>query len=61
MVYFGSLDDYIYASNASTGALVWKYQTGGGIESSPAVANAGVYVGCDDHSLYAFSLPSVDY
>ena len=30
VVYFGSIFDYnVYALNASTGALVWNYTTGG--------------------------------
>ncbi len=31
---------------------------GGGIDSSPAVANGVVYVGSNDGSLYAFALPT---
>jgi len=33
---------------------LWSYATGDTINSSPAVANGIVYVGSDDHSLYAF-------
>ena len=33
--------------------LKWSYTTGGGVESSPAVANGVVYVGSDDGNLYA--------
>lgn len=41
IVYFGSGDDNVYAVNASTGALVWKYTTANIITlSSPAVAMA---------------------
>jgi eukaryotic-like serine/threonine-protein kinase len=34
-----------YALNASTGAKLWSYTTGGYVSSSPAVANGVVYVG----------------
>jgi eukaryotic-like serine/threonine-protein kinase len=50
MVYVSS--DKLYAFDASTGALKWTYNTGGG-PSSPAVANGVVYVGSGDHKLYA--------
>jgi outer membrane protein assembly factor BamB len=43
----------VYALNAATGALIWKYQTGSLVESSPAVSNGVVYVGSDDNNVYA--------
>ncbi len=53
-VYVGSADDYLYAINATTGALVWKFKTGNSIvDSSPAVANNTVYIGSTDNSVYA--------
>jgi len=52
-VYIGSNDHYVYAINASTGGLRWRYQTGGLVLSSPAVANGVVYVGSADGYLYA--------
>ncbi len=45
VVYVGSSDDNVYALNASTGALLWKYTTGNYVDSSPAVANGVVYIG----------------
>ena len=56
VVYVGSEDNNVYALNASTGALLWKYATGSVVTSSPAVANGVVYVGSDDNNLYAFGL-----
>ena len=44
-MYVGSEDNNLYALNASTGALLWKYTTGEQVYSSPAVANGVVYVG----------------
>jgi outer membrane protein assembly factor BamB len=45
VVYFGSDDGNVYALNASTGAIIWKYATGQTfVPSSPAVVNGVVYV-----------------
>ena len=35
--------------------MLWKFKTGGGVYSSPAVANGTVYIGSYDGNLYAFS------
>ena len=51
----GSDDNNIYALNATTGAKLWNYTTGGGVDSSPAVANGVVYVGSDDNNTYALN------
>ena len=45
IVYFGSFDSNLYAVNAATGVLLWKYLTPSIIWHSPAVANGIVYVG----------------
>ena len=56
VVYVGSADCNVYALNASTGALLWSYTTGGRVFSSPAVANGVVYViGWDTSNLYALN------
>ena len=54
VVYVGGGDD-IYALNAVTGALLWKYTTAGPVQSSPAVADGVVYVGSEDDNLYALN------
>jgi PGF-CTERM protein len=50
----GSMDNNTYALNATTGAKLWSYTTGGEV-SSPAVANGVVYVGSwtPDTNVYA--------
>ncbi len=55
VVYVGSYDKNLYALNATTGALIWKYTTGGVVLSSPAVVNGVVYVGSDDNNVYALN------
>ncbi len=42
MVYIGHMDSYVYCLNANTGALVWKYKTGGAVASTPTVYNGKV-------------------
>jgi outer membrane protein assembly factor BamB len=51
----GSEDNNVHALNATTGAQLWQYTTGGEVLSSPAVANGTVYVGGDDFNVHAFS------
>jgi eukaryotic-like serine/threonine-protein kinase len=52
-VFFGAGDGGIYAVNANTGVLQWKYQTGNVVHGSPAVVGGVVYVGGYDSKLYA--------
>ena len=52
-VYFGSGDGHLYAVDAATGALRWKFRTGNVVHASPAVADGLVYVGSWDGRLYA--------
>jgi outer membrane protein assembly factor BamB len=54
-VFVGSCDNKTYALNATTGALLWNYSTGGCVESSPAVASGVVFVGSDDNKTYALN------
>ena len=52
-VYFGSGDGNIYAADAETGVLQWKFPTYDVVHASPAVVNNTVYVGSWDSYLYA--------
>jgi len=48
VVYVGSQDRNLYALNATTGTVLWKYDTmerNDQVSSSPAVANGVVYIG----------------
>jgi outer membrane protein assembly factor BamB len=53
VVYVGSDDNNLYALNATTGAKLWSYTTGGYVDSSPSVVKGVVYVGSDDGNVYA--------
>ena len=41
------------AEESPGGELVWEFQTDGVVESSPTVVNNTVYIGSNDHRLYA--------
>ena len=53
VVYFGSGDGNVYALDANSGALKWKFQTGDVVHSSPAIADGTLYIGSWDTYLYA--------
>jgi FOG: WD40-like repeat len=44
----------VYALDATNGATIWSYYTGGGM-SSPAVAHGVVYIGSDNNKFYALN------
>ena len=52
-VYFGSGDGNVYAVDAQTGTLLWKFSTKDVVHSSPAVVSNTVYIGSWDSYLYA--------
>jgi outer membrane protein assembly factor BamB len=52
-VYFGSGDGNIYALDAATGALKWKFQTGNVVHASPAIVDGRLYIGSWDSNFYA--------
>ena len=52
-VYFGSGDGNVYAVDAQTGTLQWKFATKDVVHASPAVVNNTVYIGSWDSYLYA--------
>ena len=61
-VFIGSDDTYAYALDLDTGALVWRFQTGGYVYSSPGVHGGKVFVHSTDGYLYAlpFDDPDLD-
>ena len=55
-MYVGSSDRKLYALNGKTGVKLWEFETGGGVQSSPAIGSDGtVYVGSEDKKLYAIN------
>jgi len=56
LVVFGSGDGHVYALDAQSGALRWKFRTGDVVHASPAVADGTVFVGSWDGRFYALDL-----
>ena len=52
-VYFGSGDGHLYALDANSGDLKWKFKTGDVIHASPAFADGVLFVGSWDSYFYA--------
>ena len=52
-VYFGSGDGNVYALDAGSGALLWKFQTGDVVHASPAYADGLLFFGSWDSWFYA--------
>ncbi len=57
-VYFGSSDGNIYALEAKTGLLQWKFETKGQVHASPAIVGNTLYIGSWDSYLYALDVES---
>jgi outer membrane protein assembly factor BamB len=57
-VYFGSGDGNVYALQADSGTLRWKFHTDNVVHASPAVAQGTVYVGSWDSYFYALDAAS---
>jgi outer membrane protein assembly factor BamB len=53
VVYFGSGDTNIYALDAATGSLKWKFKTGDVVHASPAISDGVLFVGSWDSYFYA--------
>ena len=53
-VFFGSQDGRIYGLDRHSGKEVWRYDAGGKIFASPAVAGGRLVIGSDSGHLYCF-------
>jgi len=57
-VYFGSGDGNVYALDAATGALKWKFHTGDVVHASPAISEGTLFIGSWDSYFYALDAAS---
>ena len=51
-IYFGTLDDNIYAVDGTSGEKRWEIKTSGDISSAACVYNENIFVGCEDGLIY---------
>lgn len=58
IVYFGSGDGNVYALNAATGAVQWKFKTGDVVHASPAISGGTLFIGSWDSYFYAIDAVS---
>lgn len=52
-VHFGSGDGNVYALDAASGTLKWKFKTGDVVHASPAIADGVLFIGSWDSYFYA--------
>ncbi|MDP2731321.1 MAG: PQQ-binding-like beta-propeller repeat protein [Dehalococcoidales bacterium] len=55
---YTAADDTLLAADLQSRQTLWKFKTGGGVESSPAIAGSAVFVGSKDGRLYAVDAAS---
>ena len=57
-VYFGGGDGNVYALDAASGNLKWKFHTGDVVHASPAIADGTLFIGSWDSYFYALDAAS---
>ncbi len=60
IAYFGSWDGNVYAVDTSNGNVKWIFETGWGIDTTPAVSDDIVFVGSMDNNFYAIDKENGD-
>lgn len=58
VVFAADMNGVVYALRASDGTILWSFQTGSFVYSSPTVSGNQVFVGSDDGMLYSFGIPN---
>ncbi len=56
VLYFGSMDHFIYAVDAETGKLQWKTDLGGAIPGTPLYDHGNLYVGTFNNELLSIGI-----
>lgn len=55
MIYVGSYDKNLYALEAASGKVAWKYASDGGITGKAAVSEGNIFFGSEDRRLHVVS------
>jgi len=53
IVYYNSMDSTLYAVDALSGWIIWRYRLGKGSISTPSGIEHYLFTGCVDHNIYA--------
>lgn len=56
VIYFPSIDSHVYAVDAISGGLIWRFKTGAPAVSTPLIHNNRVYFGSNDEHFYCVDL-----
>ena len=57
-VYLGSHDNHLYALDSETGKLLWKYDSGDWVETTPAISDGVIYFGSYNARFFALDATS---
>jgi outer membrane protein assembly factor BamB len=52
-VCFGTIGGEVISVHLKTGKERWRFRTGSSVPSSPCVSEGAVYIGSNDHHVYA--------
>jgi len=55
LIYVGSSDHQVYALDAGSGKLEWKFLTGDVVHATPVITDGHVYIGSFDGTFYALN------
>jgi len=56
IVYLPSIDTHVYAINAASGQMIWKFKTGEPVLSTPLVHNGQIYFGSNNGYFYCLDM-----
>jgi len=59
-VIIGSDDGKLYAADAESGEVEWKFTTGGSVQGTPLVLDGRLYFGSSDANFYCLEIPGPD-
>ena len=59
IIFVGNLDYRLYALDAATGKMLWRYKTEAPVTSSPTVSGTHVYFGSNDGNVYDINVENM--
>ena len=59
VIFVGNLDYRLYALDAKTGKMLWRYKTEAPVTSSPRVSGVNLYFGSNDGNVYSINIENL--